>query len=151
MPVTEHLSKLLQQIELAPHEQNILKGCAEATVAANWSDFDPVITVRPFLFQEQLRALVTEKEFKEMKEETNDLKKLSEIEREQMNFIKELIDIGKAKCANDKDLDKQSKEFESKVNQYEKEINVSGYEKHEAIQEAIDSFICALDKLNSQK
>lgn len=150
MSVVDPLSKLLQQIELAAQEMNILKGCAEAAITANLSDFDPVITVRPFLFQEQLKAIVTEREFDDMKEETSNLKKLLDAEREQTNLIKELIDIEKAKCANEKDLTKQAKDIESKIKQYEKEINITGYEKPGA-EDSIKAIICALDQLNSQK
>lgn len=150
MSEVNSLSKLLEQIEIPAKERKILEGCGEAGVAAKLHDFDPLINVRPYLFQEQLRAITTHREHDEMKEEIDRIKQLVELEKEQINFLQKIIEVEKSEQVSDKEINKISMDLDSKLKQYTKELNASDAQKL-GTEDSLKNIIAMYEKLQIKK
>lgn len=144
------LIDLLEQIELSVEARKVLEDCAETTVEHNLTTFDPLLTVKPYIFNQELKILQQEKQINDLQEDIDRIQTCLDIEKEQIAVLEALIDLESSSQVPTKELTKMNQELNNKIKQYTKEL-ISSESQVIHGSEKLDFIIQAYEKLRTQK
>lgn len=122
----DHTSKLLQQIEISEEANQVLSECAQTALSAKLISFEPMLTIQPYIFDQQLKGINYKKQTIELDADIDKLKKVMELEGEQIEALEQFLEEAKNSRVSEKELANTKTKLENSIKQYTKEMNNCG-------------------------